>query len=239
MSAAYDGPIFIADIDETLRNNQTKRPVDGVVRIMWMVREHGVPIIYLTAARATYRAQNMAFLDDTFPLGVLLDRKYTHTQSNELFKMKMLSAIRKRYPNASFVCLGDNMTHDAKAYRMCACGQLFAQGPLGDPGIPNVMKRVGQTAVQKQDGVFTRFIRVVRDWTEDNRPDEDVRLFTYDQYDDGVYARIQETLRTLQSTSKTIPTILRVKHGVQVHMWHLRLRCPMQTGGQTRNLSKS
>jgi hypothetical protein len=120
----YSGPIFVTDIDETLRDDIQTR-VRGARTIVWRVARLGVPIIYLTAAEAVaLRAINRRFLR-AFPSGLLLDRAPNDESPNEVYKARRLRYIAEAYPRATFVCMGDNLTGDAIAYQQCRRGYSF------------------------------------------------------------------------------------------------------------------
>ena len=72
----YDGPIYISDIDETLRDNTKNQQIPGALEILQMVSRKKVPIVYLTAGNTGYRETNTRFLSK-FPHGVLVDRHQT------------------------------------------------------------------------------------------------------------------------------------------------------------------
>ena len=117
----YRGPIFVTDIDETLRNNNDKGidTIPQARQILWHVSRMGVPILYLTAAEAQpFRTLNRSFLQ-SFPMGILWDRPPGDDTANEDFKSRALRFVARRYPHATFVCMGDNLTGDAIAYQVC------------------------------------------------------------------------------------------------------------------------
>ena len=125
MNSPYNGPIFVTDIDETLRNNHTtpRTVIPGALEILTKVAEMGVPIVYLTAASVQWRTYNIHFLY-AFPQGLLLDRPENDTRPNMYYKQHWLQEIRIAYPNATLVCMGDNETHDALAYQLCGGGSF-------------------------------------------------------------------------------------------------------------------
>ena len=118
--------VFVTDIDETLRCNRCApvRPVPGAPQLLRAVARLGVPVVYLTAApRSLYRDVNIAFLrDHAFPPGRLLHRPDRNRKPNARFKTDVLAALRRAFPGAQFLCLGDNETGDAIAYRRCHAG---------------------------------------------------------------------------------------------------------------------
>ena len=75
MPSDYAGPIFIMDIDETLRVNQTA----GTLDILCAVQDLGVQILHLTVAHSTWRNTNRVFLH-SFPAGTLVDRDINDSQ---------------------------------------------------------------------------------------------------------------------------------------------------------------
>lgn len=139
----YKGPIFVSDIDDTLRDtgwldvvaiDRTAPPsYRGALETLHDVagrRGHHVPIVYLSAApKALLADVNRAFLAP-FPRGRLfmqprmaLDLLRTDTQ--ERFKNTVLVALKRLYPGAWFVCLGDNRYRDPQVYRRrCALGLI-------------------------------------------------------------------------------------------------------------------
>lgn len=131
----YRGPIFICDIDQTLRDTRILPLLQGVVqpripgarRLLEGVASRGVPIVYLSAGGNVIRPQNEAFLKD-FPPGILLDNldfavhRFDFT-SNRLsaenqrdYKKAVIAQLKETYPEARFFGLGDNLFGDALAY---------------------------------------------------------------------------------------------------------------------------
>ena len=115
MPSDYAGPIFIVDIDETLRVNQ----IAGSLDILCAVQDLGVPILYLTVAHSTRRNANRVLLHN-FPAGTLVDRDVHDSRCNADFKTSVIFAVRDHYPHAVLVCMGDHETHNAMQ-----CGGSF------------------------------------------------------------------------------------------------------------------
>lgn len=129
----YRGEILVTDIDHTLRRTtfRTFLPfarqirIPGARRLVARVAARGAPVVYLTAAPARlFRRVNKRFLR-RFPRGTLVDRPglgladlnpigQAHAQAK--FKVKILRRIRRRFPVARIVCLGDDRFGDAIAY---------------------------------------------------------------------------------------------------------------------------
>lgn len=130
----YDGPIFISDIDETLRmtkyskvlNGEVQPPIEGAEEILAGVAKLGAPIIYLSAGAPNIRPANEKFLSQ-FPPGVLLNQddyplenlapdNGLRTKLQADYKSSMLAELRKAYPHAKIFGLGDDKYGDAIAY---------------------------------------------------------------------------------------------------------------------------
>jgi hypothetical protein len=130
----YDGPIFISDIDDTLRatdipkvlNGERQPPIDGVEAIFSGVVDMGVPIIYLSAGTTAIHSQNEDFLAQ-LPPGILLDNQdweiglsdLSNAESAEhqaAYKYGVLQKIRETYPNSKLFGIGDDKYGDALAY---------------------------------------------------------------------------------------------------------------------------
>ncbi len=130
----YDGPLFISDIDDTLRDTskvslamgERQTPLPGAAELLAGVAEKGVPIVYLSAAPARLGTANDDFLTQ-MPAGVLLSRESVglsaldprnkvQAQQQGEFKGRVLSMLRTMYPNAKIFGLGDDKYGDAQAY---------------------------------------------------------------------------------------------------------------------------
>jgi len=130
----YDGPIFISDIDDTLRDTDIPRilegkrqpPIDGVQAILSGVVGMGVPIIYLSAGTTAIHSQNEDFLFQ-LPPGILLDNQdwkfglsdlstAVSAEHQAAYKYGVLLKIREAYPNAKLYGIGDDKYGDALAY---------------------------------------------------------------------------------------------------------------------------
>jgi hypothetical protein len=130
----YDGPVFISDIDDTLRatdipsilKGDRQPPIDGVEAILSGVAGMGVPIIYLSAGTTAIHSQNEDFLSQ-LPPGILLDNQDWKFGLSDLsnadsaahqaaYKYGMLQKIRETYPRFKPYGIGDDKYGDALAY---------------------------------------------------------------------------------------------------------------------------
>ncbi|MFL5318624.1 MAG: phospholipase D-like domain-containing protein [Myxococcaceae bacterium] len=130
----YDGPIFVCDIDDTLRDTKlsalvegkTQPPIAGAKDLLETVAARGIPIVYLSAGPEAIRSRNEAFLSQ-LPAGALVDRTSLSASAlNPLngaqaasqgdFKAKYLGQLEQQYPNAKLFGLGDDKYGDAQAY---------------------------------------------------------------------------------------------------------------------------
>lgn len=130
----YDGPIFISDIDDTLRatditkivEGERQPPIDGAAGIVSGVADMGVPIIYLSAGPTAIHSQNEDFLAQLQP-GILLDnqdwefglRDLSNAESAEQqadYKYGVIQTIQKTYPKSKLFGIGDDKYGDAIAY---------------------------------------------------------------------------------------------------------------------------
>lgn len=131
----YDGPIFISDIDETLRmtkygkvlNGDVQPPIEGAKELLEGVSAQGAPIVYLSAGAPNIRPSNEKFLaqlppgvllnQDDYPLENLAPDNALRTKLQAEYKTQMLNALREAYPNAKLFGLGDDKYGDAIAYQ--------------------------------------------------------------------------------------------------------------------------
>jgi hypothetical protein len=135
----YSGPIFISDIDDTLRatnpidiiedkNRQDALggPIPGAREILEGVAKMGVPIVYLSAGTTAIHSENADFLKQ-FPKGILLDNQDWHFSIRDLsnhdsaldqaaYKQAVIERIKATYPNAKLIGIGDDKYGDAIAY---------------------------------------------------------------------------------------------------------------------------
>ena len=130
----YDGPIFVTDIDDTLRatkagallRGEVQPPLPGARELLEGVAALGVPIVYLSAAPAQLHAVNEAFLKQ-LPAGILLDHpRYTaenlHPSAEDQaevqgnYKTEVLAQLQATFPKARLHELGDDRYGDAQAY---------------------------------------------------------------------------------------------------------------------------
>jgi uncharacterized protein DUF2183 len=128
----YDGPIFISDIDDTLRDTslgdlvtgKTQEPIPGAKDLLGSVASRGVPIVYLSAGVDRIRPQNEEFLSQ-LPPGILLDRDHLglgdlnpfgQAKAQGDYKAGVIEQLKKAYPNAQLFGIGDDKYGDAMAY---------------------------------------------------------------------------------------------------------------------------
>jgi len=148
----YDGPIFISDIDDTLRNTNlgdlvtghTQEPIAGAKELLGSVASRGVPIVYLSAGVDRIRPQNEEFLGQ-LPQGILLDRDHlgfrdvlpfgqASAQGN--YKAGVIEQIKKAYPHAQLFGLGDDKYGDALAYTKEGATAYIHDVQPGNANIP-------------------------------------------------------------------------------------------------------
>jgi cardiolipin synthase len=130
----YDGPVFICDIDDTLRatnpidlvTGKTQPPIEGAKELLQAVAAQGVPIVYLSAGTSSMHSLNEAFLDQ-LPKGVLLDRQHlglaglnplnsAQADAQGDYKTEVLDQLKTTFPNVKVFGLGDDKYGDASAY---------------------------------------------------------------------------------------------------------------------------
>jgi uncharacterized protein DUF2183 len=130
----YDGPIFVSDIDDTLRatdapsllKGKRQAPIDGVEAILSGVATMGVPIVYLSAGTTAIHSQNEDFLSQ-LPPGILLDNQDWEFGLSVLsnadsaahqaaYKYGVLQKIQETYPKSKPYGIGDDKYGDAIAY---------------------------------------------------------------------------------------------------------------------------
>lgn len=150
----YDGPIFVSDIDDTLRHTSyadvargvTQEPIPGAQALLAEVAELGVPIVYLSAAAERIRAHNREFLAQ-LPPGVLLDNATARPvdalpnngfrarrQSN--YKSSTLAELQQVFPNAKLFGLGDDKYGDAMAYTRAGAVAYIRDVASHDANLP-------------------------------------------------------------------------------------------------------
>lgn len=151
---SYDGPVFVCDIDDTLRDTsyldlaegKTQAPIAGAKELLQAVAAKGVPIIYLSAGPDRIRSQNEAFLKQ-LPAGVLLDRPDVNaldviplnglqTQRQGDYKAEVLGDLEKTYPNAQLFGLGDDKFGDAQALTRQNVTTYIHDVKPGDDNLP-------------------------------------------------------------------------------------------------------
>lgn len=128
----YGGRILVCDIDHTLRRTRIwnalpfvrQHRIHHARRLVRRVAEQGIPVLYLSAAPAWFRSQNQKFLAK-FPQGTLIDRTgmglvdldpFDQPRIQGLYKARVLRRVRRAYPQAKLVCIGDDRYGDAYAY---------------------------------------------------------------------------------------------------------------------------
>ena len=127
--------------------------VPGACELLTQVAERGVPIVYLTAGSVSIAPKNLAFLGRAgLPPGLLLSRTEGKRDRRRRYKPRVLDTIHKALllspGNGSsqvlLFCLGDNVNHDAFAYRVCRGGAYIRyRGGGTTPSPPD-----GRTIVQ-------------------------------------------------------------------------------------------
>ncbi len=151
---SYDGPIFVSDIDDTLRPTKatdvlkgtTQAPIPGAKELLEGVAAKGVPIIYLSAG-----PQRIGTLNDDFlaqlPDGALLARgkmdllgfspfNSDQAQSQGDYKAQRLAELRRTFPNAKIFGFGDDKYGDANAYAAAGATAYIHDVRPGDDNIP-------------------------------------------------------------------------------------------------------
>ncbi len=150
----YDGPIFVSDIDDTLRPTklgdivagETQEPIPGAKELLDGVAKRGVPIVYLSAGFSAMGTLNDEFLKQ-MPEGILLARPKmaladlspsNHTQAERQgdYKAQRLAELREAYPKAKFFGLGDDKYGDAMAYAKAGANAYIHDVRAGNDNIP-------------------------------------------------------------------------------------------------------
>lgn len=150
----YDGPIFVCDIDSTLRDThagdlvkgKTAEPIPGAKELLQEVAAKGVPIVYLSAGFDRLRHANEAFLDQ-LPQGILLDRSQygladlnphngQQARRQGLYKADVLAELRGTFPQAKLFGLGDDDYGDAMAYTRLGVQSYIHDVRDGDNNLP-------------------------------------------------------------------------------------------------------
>lgn len=150
----YDGPIFVSDIDDTLRETQvtdivkgtTQEPIPGAKELLEEVAARGVPVVYLSAGPSRIASLNDEFLAQ-LPPGVLLarsslapsdldlrNRSQARTQGD--FKTARLAELRAAFPKAQLIGLGDDKYGDAIAYTRAGATAFIRDVRPGDDNLP-------------------------------------------------------------------------------------------------------
>ncbi|MHB2018457.1 MAG: phospholipase D-like domain-containing protein [Candidatus Xenobia bacterium] len=131
----YDGPVFVCDLDDTLRPTKvtallaghTQQPIAGVTGLLNGVAQLGVPIVYLSAGSFHLHTANEKFLSQ-LPPGVLLDRdqslwqqiratNHSSAASQGGYKASVLAALQQACPQVKLFEIGDDKYGDAIAYQ--------------------------------------------------------------------------------------------------------------------------
>ncbi len=150
----YDGPIFVSDIDDTLRltsteallKGETQAPIKGAAALMRGVAAKGVPIVYLSAGPQRIGTLNDAFLKQ-LPEGVVLARSQfdlpglsprnsDQAQSQGDYKAQRLDQLKATFPKAQIFGLGDDKYGDAVAYTAVQAKTYIHDVRAGDDNIP-------------------------------------------------------------------------------------------------------
>lgn len=124
----------MTDIDDTLRptdyktflpgSKMTEPYQDVKTFLQRLATEKNYPIVYLSAApaRMTWNT-NVAFLDAHFPRGRLFQRDgffvSWSSDAQAKYKAMVLKELRKVFPEACFLCIGDDKYNDPSAYKDC------------------------------------------------------------------------------------------------------------------------
>ena len=128
----YDGPVFVCDIDDTLRatsyadvaEGKNQPPIPGAQELLQKVAAQGVPIVYLSAGSDKMQGLNEQFLKQ-LPPGVLLDRQQmglkdlnplNQAEDQGNYKSAVLDQLKTTFPNVKLFGLGDDKYGDAQAY---------------------------------------------------------------------------------------------------------------------------
>lgn len=150
----YDGPIFVSDIDDSIRptkasalaTGEVQKPIEGAKELLDGVSKLGAPIVYLSAGPSQIHSANEAFLQQ-FPKGVLLDNDHyglanfnpsNHAQAQLQgdYKAKVLADLRAAYPNAKIFGLGDDKYGDAMAYEKAGATAYIHNVSPGQTNVP-------------------------------------------------------------------------------------------------------
>ncbi len=150
----YDGPIFVCDIDDTLRATSSLKvalglehtPLPGIKEMLNAIAAEGVPIVYVSAAPDRFRCYNETFLQH-FPAGVLLNRSEAGIKSflkpnafqareQAQFKADILGKIIKTFPRAQLLGLGDDNFGDAMAYNNHGIEAFIRDVRAGEDNLP-------------------------------------------------------------------------------------------------------
>lgn len=142
----YDGPIFISDIDDTLRatrvvdvaRGDNEHPVPGARELLEGVARRKVPIVYLSAAPTAMGTYNDRFLSQ-LPEGILLSREQialrgllptrsAQARAQGDFKARQIAALKRVFPKAKLFGLGDAKFGDRDAYAREGVRAFIGQG---------------------------------------------------------------------------------------------------------------
>lgn len=155
LPANYDGPIFVSDIDDTLRptdvgkvlGGETQAPIPGAKEILEGVTNLGVPIVYLSAGTTRIHGANESFLAQ-LPKGILLDNQDWKPNTDDLdntksahnqaaYKLSVLLKLKATYPQAQIFGLGDDKYGDAIAYTKAGAKAYIHDVYPDDHNIPS------------------------------------------------------------------------------------------------------
>ena len=150
----YDGPIFISDIDDTLRDTsisdvvmgKTQKPIPGSRELLEQVAAQGIPIVYLSAGTERIRPTNENFLAQ-MPPGIVLDNQdfgvehmlpinSKQARDQAAYKSATIAELKAAFPRAQFFGLGDDKYGDAIAYTNMGVKAYIHDVRAGDANIP-------------------------------------------------------------------------------------------------------
>src|SRR5512146_307564 len=150
----YDGPLFVVDIDQTLRDTKVEAfasgkpqpPIAGAKELLEQVAARGVPIVYLSAGMERLRPANEQFLDQ-LPKGILLDRSSLNVadvlpvngiqaRRQGLYKAAVMADLKSTFPGAKLFGLGDDNYGDAMAYTQLGATAYIHDVRPGDENLP-------------------------------------------------------------------------------------------------------
>jgi cardiolipin synthase A/B len=154
LPADYDGPIFVSDIDDTLRDTSVgdvvtghrQTPFPGATEALQAAAKLGIPIIYLSAGPDRIRLANLDFLSQ-LPPGILLDREHAglkdldprneeQARSQGFYKQAVLGQLKQTFPDAQLFGFGDDKFGDAYAYTRQGATSFIHDVRPGNDNLP-------------------------------------------------------------------------------------------------------